>query len=165
MIMTIGIVAVLSSISMAMLREMESDNRNAARQISSAALESIFAVRDLSNPNALTNWDAINNDDVAGGVFLQGWRPVRESSGIDGITGTADDACNIGVNCPGTGGYTNNSSLVEGFERRIEITDIPEPGIPTIRKKNIQISVRYFVGKAQRVETVNTLITNLPFDE
>lgn len=165
LIMTIGIVAVLSSISMAMLREMEGDNKNIARQITASALESIFAVRDLRNENELTNWEAVNNTTVTNGVFLTGWTPVRESSGIDGINGTADDACAVGTACAGTGGYTNTSNVRENFERRIVITNIPETGIPEIRKKKIEVSVRYLSGQSTRTETVTTIITNLPFNE
>lgn len=165
LIMTIGIFAVLSSISLAMLRETEGENKNIARQITASALESIFAVRDLRNANTLTNWDAVNNDSVTGGVFLTGWRPVRADAGIDGINGTADDACNTGLDCPGTGGYINASNEIPNFERRIVISNIVETGIPTIRKKKIEISVRYLSGQSTRVETITTIITNLPFND
>jgi type II secretory pathway pseudopilin PulG len=165
LLLTIGIVAVLSSISMAMLRAQIGEKKNTARQMTSSALESIFAVRDLRNNNALNNWDAINNAGTLSGVFLTGWRPIRESSGKDGINGTADDACNAGVACPGTSGYTNTSPEIIGFQRRIVITDLPETGIPEIRKKRIDISVRYATGQIQQVENISTVITNLPFNQ
>lgn len=164
LLLTIGMVAVLSSISMAMLRGQIGESKNTARQMTSSALESIFAVRDLRNNNLLNNWDAINNTTTAPGVFMTGWRPVRASSGIDGINGTADDACNVGIACPGTGVYTNTSAVNIGFQRMIVITNLPEAGIPEIRKKRIDISVRYFTGQNQQVETISTIITNLPFN-
>ncbi len=163
MIMTIGVGAMISAISLAMIREFESDNRNIARQVSSSALESIFAARDLRNENPLNNWNAINNNSVTGGIFLTGWRPVRLDAGKDGINGTADDACATGQNCT-VGGYTNTSEEIQGFERQIIITDLPETGIPLIRKKKIEISVRFVAGQLKRTEKITTLITNLPFD-
>lgn len=164
LLLTIGIMAVLASISMAMLRAQIGESKNTARQLNSSALESIFAVRDLRNNNSLNNWDAVNNAGTLSGVFLTGWRPIRFDSGVDGINGTADDACNSGVACPGTGGFTNISPEILGFQRRIIITNLPEPGIPEIRKKRIDISVRYQMGQIQLVENSSTIITNLPFN-
>ena len=163
LLMTIGIVAVLSAISMAMLREKEGENKNVARQLTTASLESIFAVRDLRNDNALNSWNSINNTTVATGIFLPGWNPIRVDSGIDGIEGTADDACATGTNCSGTGGYSNTSEEITGYTRRIIITDVADPGLSEIRKKKVEISVRYFVGQNQRTETITTMVANLPF--
>ncbi len=163
MIMTVGIGATLSAMSLAMAREAESGSKNDARQITSSALESIFAARDLRNSNPLNNWAAINNDTVTGGIFKTGWTPVRLDAGFDGINGTADDACPTSTNCS-VGAYTNSSAEMPGIERQIVITDIPETNIPNIRKKRIDINVRYVVGQQTRTETITTLLTNLPFD-
>ena len=164
-IMTIGILACLSAISFAMFREQQAENRNTARQITSSAIESIFAARDLRNNNALNTWASINNTTASfPGIFQSGWTPIREDAGSDGIHGTADDACQTGVNCP-SGGSTNTSAEVQGFQRRIVITDIAEPGIATIRKRKLQISVRYNAGQIVQTETVSTIISDLPFDE
>ena len=167
LIMTIGIIAALSAISLAMMNATGAETKNSARQISTAALESIFAVRDMRSGtsfsnvgNPLNNWAALNNNTITGGIFASGWKPVREHPGADGISGTADDTCAANVNCPG-----NNSKVIPGFERSIIITDINEEGIPVIRKKKIEISVRYFVGQQQRTETIRTIITDLPFNQ
>lgn len=162
-IMTIGILACLSAISFAMFREQQAENRNTARQITSSALESIFATRDLRNNNVLNNWTAINNSTApVPGIFETGWRPIREDAGFDGIQGTPDDACPTGISCP-SGDSTNTSPEVVGFERRITITDIAEPGISTIRKRKIEISVRYVAGQIIQNETISTIIADLPF--
>jgi len=163
LIMTIGILGSLSAISMAMIREREAEDINVSRQISSSTLESIFATRDLRTTTAISNWDAINNDTVTGGVFKSGWTPIRQDSGIDGINGTADDACATGTNCV-VSGYTNSSPEINGFQRRIVISDIAETSVPTIRKKKVIISVRYLVGSGWRQKDITTIITNLPFD-
>ena len=148
-----------------MLREGEAESINVTRQISSSTLESIFATRDLRTTNALTNWDAIDNIAAAkpNGIFVAGWTPVRHDPGIDGINGTTDDACATGTDCV-VAGYTNTSPEIQGFERKVIISDIAESGIPDIRKKKIKISVRYFNGKIRRERDITTVITNLPFD-
>lgn len=163
-IMTIGILACLSAISFAMFREQQAENRNTARQITSSAIESIFAARDLRNNNALNTWAAINNTTSAvPGIFEADWTPIWEDAGFDGIHGTSDDACPSGTSCP-SGAATNTSPEVGGFERRIIITDIAEPGISTIRKKKIEINVRYFAGQIIQNEVVSTIIADLPFN-
>lgn len=169
LIMTIGLLAMLSAISYAVIRAQESEQRNIARQFTSAALESIFATRDLlqvdpvkRQANILTNWDAVaNNTPVTPqGIFLIGYNPIRQDSGRDQIEGTADDACPAGSNCT-VGGFTNSSQEISGFEREIIITDIVEPLTTIIRRKRIVVNVRYPAGQAQRVETVSTIIANL----
>lgn len=165
LIMTIGILAMLSAISYAMVREQGAESRNTARQLTSAALESIFAARDLRNNNVLNNWTAINNDTAATpGIFAAGWKPIREDAGRDGIYGTADDSCASGSNCS-VGGYTNTSSEVDGFERQIVISDIVEPGILRIRKRKIDVSVRYYAGQLLQTETISTIIADIPFNK
>lgn len=162
-VMTIGILACLSAISYAMLREQEAESRNTARQITSSALESIFAARDLRNNNVLNNWTALNNDNASTpGIFVSGWTPIRENAGIDGIQGTADDACTSGTNCQ-VGAYTNNSRQIDGFQRRILFSDVVETGVPRIRKRKIEVTVRYTAGQLTREETVTTIIADLPF--
>lgn len=165
LIMTIAIVAMVSALSLALIREKESENRNTARQLTSSALESIFATRDLRNNNPLNNWEAIDNT-AAGtpnGIFLPDWRPIRNDSGVDGIQGTADDACATGTNCT-VGAYVNNSPEIQGFDRKITITNINEPGINSVRKKRVEISVRFYTGQLARFETITTIIADLPFN-
>ncbi|MEZ5425457.1 MAG: hypothetical protein R2747_04250 [Pyrinomonadaceae bacterium] len=165
LIMTIGILAMLSAISLAMLRAKESDSRNTARQITSSALESIFAARDLRNNNPLNNWSAIDNNTAGtpAGIFVSGWTPIRESGGLDGIHGTADDACATGTNCT-VGTYTNSSPEMVGFERKITITNVIINGSPDPARKNVEISVRFRTGQLVRTETINTIVADLPFN-
>ncbi len=162
-ILTVGILAQLSALSLSMLRASETEQRNVARQLASSTVESIFAARDLGNANGISNWNAVNMNNVhAEGIFLPDWTPIREDAGEDGIRGTADDACAYNINCT-VGTYTNNSDVVNGFDRKIEITDIIEPGVPEVRKRRIDVKIRYFVGRIAREETLSTLIADLPF--
>ena len=148
LIMTVGIMTVLSAMSLAMIRQSETERINIARQIASSALESIFAVRDQqSSSGALSNWNAVNNVGASEGIFLTGWNTVKESPGPDGIYGTNDDAGN---------------EVIGGFQRRIIIEDISAGSGVTASHKRIRISVRYRIGALWRERTTNSAISNLP---
>ncbi len=163
-ILTIGITAQLSALSLSMVRARGTELRNTARQVSSSTIESIFASRDIGSASNISNWDAINTKDnnPADGAFEVGWRSIRMDPGIDGIHGTADDAC-AGTGVCIVGPYTNNSQVVTGFQRKIEITDIPEAGVTRIRKKRLTVKIRYFIGQLQTEEELSTIIADLPF--
>ncbi len=167
LIMTIGILSLLSAISYAAMRGREAEQRNTARQLTNAALESIFATRDLQQvggsagpATALDNWNtAVANTTPATplGIFLPGYNPIREDSGRDGIEGTADDACQSASCVVGT--YTNSSPIIKDYEREIIITSIFEPNSTVSNRRNVVINVRYFAGQVQRIETVSTIIS------
>ncbi len=162
-ILTIGILAQLSALTFSMVRVRDNEQRNGARQIASSTIESIFAARDLGNINGFNNWDAVNLNNVStNGIFVPGWHPIRKDPGKDGILGTADDACFYNASCT-SNGYTNTSVVNTNFERQILITDVIEAGVPTVRKRKIDVKVRYFVGQLLREETLSTLIADLPF--
>jgi len=104
------------------------------------------------------------SDVHADGIFKPGWNPIRKDSGRDGIHGTADDACAYGGSCQ-VGGYTNSSEVNIHFGRKIEITDIAEPGFTEVRKRRIEVKIRFYVGQILREETLATLIADLPFNK
>ena len=162
-ILMVGILAQLSAFSFSMLRQREAEQQGIAKQVVASTLESIFAARDLGNADGINNFAAINTTDLnSAGIFMPGWYPIRSDSGKDGILGTADDSCVAGAGCI-VGAYTNNSALVDGFERRIVITDIVESGVPTVKKRRVEITVRFFVGQLQREQSTATIIADLPF--
>lgn len=161
-VLMVGILAQLSAISLSMLRQRESEKQTAARQLANSTLESIFAARDLGNTGGISSFNVINNTATAtpNGIFVSGWNPVREDTGKDGIHGTADDACPVANPCQ-VGGYTNNSPISPDFERRIAITDITENG--KVRKRRVEVTVRFYVGQLQREQSLATIIADLPF--
>jgi prepilin-type N-terminal cleavage/methylation domain-containing protein len=161
-ILLVGILAQVSAITFSVLRQREAEQQSIARQIAASTIESIFAARDLANDDGISSFANINTTDVStDGIFIPGWFPVREDAGKDGILGTADDSCTTAV-CT-VGSYTNASPVKEGFERRIVITDIVETGSSTVKKRRIEVRVRFFVGQLQREQTLATIIADLPF--
>ncbi len=164
-ILLIGILAQLTALSFSVLRQSESEQQNAARQIASSTLESIFAARDLGKESGISSWEMINTSDVNNnGIFVGGWNPIRESAGKDGIQGTADDSCVSNSQCT-VNGYTNSSPLIEGFERKIVITNIQEENSSAVKRRRIEVKVRYIVGQLQREQTLATIIADLPFQK
>lgn len=161
-ILVIGIMAQLSALSLSMFRIREVEQRNTARQIASSTIESIFAARDLGSGSGINSWDAVNlTTSNSKGIFLPDWRPIRTEAGIDGIQGTADDACAASGGCV-VGGYTNTAKPLNNFQRKIVITDVVETGVLGVKKRRVDVSIRYYVGQLERVETLSTLLADLP---
>jgi type II secretory pathway pseudopilin PulG len=160
-ILMVGILAQLSAMSLSMLRQRESEKQTAARQLANSTLESIFAARDLGNTGGISSFTSINTTDIDNnGIFLPNWNPVREDAGQDGIHGTADDACAATGPCQ-VGTYTNNSAVSTDFERRIVITNIAEGG--AVKKRRVEVFIRFYVGKLRREQSLATIIADLPF--
>jgi prepilin-type N-terminal cleavage/methylation domain-containing protein len=160
-ILTVGILGAMSALTYSLIYMQIAEKRTQAKQIAGATLETIFAVRDIQSTDGIgiDGWDYVQNKvGNNNGIFLTGWTPVRQSSGTDGIYGTADDACDVGQNC-------STSAVINGYERQIEIKDIIENGSSVILKRRINVTVRYRVnGNNYYTETVSTIIANLPFD-
>ena len=162
-VLLIGILGQLSALSWCVLRQKEAEQQNMARQIASSTLESIFAARDLGKSAGISSWETINTTDVhSDGIFVPGWNPVRQSAGKDGVQGTKDDACPADTTCQSEG-YTNKSVLISGFQRQIIISDIQETDSDVIKKRRLEIRIRYFVGQSEREQSVATAISDLPF--
>ncbi|MDQ6787929.1 MAG: hypothetical protein M3033_14075 [Acidobacteriota bacterium] len=158
-ILTVGLLAMLSALTYALLYEQEAEKKTRAKEIASSMVESIFAIRDIQAKDnlSISGWDAIQIKATGNtGIFIDGWFPVREDPGADGIYGTTDDSCAATGNC-------TTSPIVDGYERSIAITDVVENGIA--RKRRIDVSVRYkTVGGIYRQETLSTIIANLPMN-
>ncbi len=163
-VLLIGILGTMQAISYGVLSMQESEKRVLGKEAARSTMETIFSIRDLQAFDPQTgqpyNWNAIQiSNGSNGGVFLDGWNPVRENPGNDGIFGTADDACAPASPCV-VNTYTNTSPVVPGFQRKIEIYDITENNV--VRKRRITVRVRYFVGQLQREEAESTIVANLP---
>lgn len=164
-VILVGILGAMTAISYGVLSMQESEKRSMAKEYARSTMETIFSMRDLAafdtaNPASTYNFDAMQIVAAGGaGVILDGWNPIRESPGADGIYGTADDACTAGSSCT-VGGKTNSSAVAAGFDRKIEIFDITEYG--NVMKRRITVRVRYNVGKLTREESESTIVADLP---
>lgn len=170
-ILMVGILASTAALTANLLRSYETEKQVIAKQIALSTIESIFSARDIARTGAISGWNSIGNEgsnpDSGGtpqGVFLNDFRPIREDLGWDGVAGTSDDACAAGAVCQVSGRPDNTSEVLSGFERRIVITDLqdserPSPPHP-ISRRRIDVTVRYFVNRLQREQTVSTIIAN-----
>jgi Tfp pilus assembly protein PilV len=164
LVTSIGILAMTGALTTNLIRAHGMTNQVLAKQMANSTLESVFAARDIAKTGALEGWDAVGNvgsnlvDGVPKGIFLTGWRPVREKTGTDGVFGTADDACAAGSACPGE---TVSNSVVSGYERRIVITDISDSTFgSTIRKRRVDVTIRYTVSGLVFQETLSSNIAD-----
>jgi Tfp pilus assembly protein PilV len=162
-VLLIGILATMTAISYGVLSMQESEKRALAKESARSTMETIFSIRDLQafDPQIgeTYNWNTLQiRNGTNGGIFLDGWNPIRENPGDDGIFGTADDACQSANPCV-VNSYTNNSAVVPGLERKIEIYDIVENNV--VRKRRVTVRIRYYVGQMQREEVESTIVANL----
>jgi len=170
-ILMVGILASAAALTANLVRSYETEKQVIAKQIALSTIESIFSARDIARTGAVSGWSSIGNvgnnpneNNVPQGIFLSDFRPIREDIGWDGVAGTIDDACPAGGACHVTGRPDNTSEVVNGFERKIVITDLQDSERPSpphaISRRRIDVTVRYFVNQLQREQTVSTIIAN-----
>lgn len=170
-ILMVGILASVAALTANLVRSFETEKQAIAKQIALSTIESIFSAREIARPGSVAGWGAVGNvgtnPDSNGnmqGVFLIGFRPVREDMGWDGVAGTADDGCDAGSPCQVGSDPANTSEVVGGYDRRIVITDLQDSERPTpphpISRRRVDVTVRYYVNRLQREQTVSTIITD-----
>lgn len=169
-IMMVGILAMISALTANLLRLAETEHRIVAKQIALSTIESIISAKEISRKDVIEGWDAVGNigsnpvEGVPKGIFSTGWKPIRAEDGWDGVAGTIDDTCPAGNPCVISGRTSNTSAVLEGFEREIIITDVPDPERPSppnaVSRRSVTVNIRFFAHRAIRRESVSTLITN-----
>lgn len=168
-IMLVGILAMTGAVMANLVRSYDTDKQVIAKQLALSTIESVFTAKEIKRNDGsglnVTGWDSIGNvgnNPVSGvpqGIFLTGFRPIRVEEGADGIFGTADDACDEGIACPGANGATNTSRVLTGYTRQIEITDVQEGVNEAIGKRLVKVTVKYLVNGGSRQETMTTLVS------
>ncbi len=158
-IFLIGILGYLSALMAGVVQSRGQQQQLAARHYVATAMESIMSAKE-TDPDRL-GWKAIgnigSNPDADGnpqGVFVTGFQTVLSGAGPDEVIGTADDAGTANI----------------AYSRQIEITDICDPDRPSpicqdpgtwpVRLRRVDVTVRYFVGSAQREESVTSILTD-----
>jgi len=173
-VMTVGLLAVVASLTAALAAVQNGQNDLIARQKAVEALESIYTARNSQQPG--TSFASINNT-VNGGIFLTGPQPLL-CAGQDGMVGTTDDVpCTSapGVPCPGNGaecmklpgpdgvlGTADDTIMsLASFTRTITISQVLLPsGAVNENLVAVTVTVSYSLsdGKA-RSYTTNGLIS------
>jgi prepilin-type N-terminal cleavage/methylation domain-containing protein len=164
-ILTIGLLSMLSVFGIAMAATQTAQENGTAKQLANEAVESILTARETAN----VTWTQIQNTG-AGGIFLPGFQPV-DCPGVDGIVGTADDAaCGPQImEQPGpTGIYVGTCppdvcTPLTNFQRQIQILPVfpvgnPVP-IPTLRQLTITVQYNTPQFKLPRQYVLNTYIS------
>jgi len=115
-----------------------------AKQKSRETLESIYTARNTSQ----ITFDMIQNDNVADGIFLEGYQSLKRP-GNDGLIGTSDEGAIETLTLPGPDGdlmltADNEFRVLDTFERQIQISPIlfADSSVnPDVRR--IMVSIRY----------------------
>jgi type II secretory pathway pseudopilin PulG len=158
-ILTVGILALLSGISGSVLQARGHEQQLLAKQVATSTMESIMSVKE-TDPERL-GWSAVgnvgSNPDGSGvnqGIFVNGNNPVFLNPGPDQVIGTGDD----------------NGPQVGNLQRQIVIQDIcdidrPSPncspsGVFPIRMRSVKVTIIYHVGAIQRQEVLTTILTD-----
>lgn len=164
-ILSVGILALMSGIAGAIIQSKGQETQLLAKQIASSTMESIMSLKEtdpsrlgwISIGNIDTNFDPATN--TYRGVFVRGEQEIHEEAGPDQVLGTADD----------------DGAIIPGMTREIVITDqcdpdrpsanCPTPGPWPVRIRTVIVTVRYFVGSIRRQEEVTTVLTDYAVTE
>lgn len=150
-VLTIGLVSMLSVFSIAMAATKTAQDDMLAKQEAAAAIESIFTARNTSQ----ITWSQIQNVSN-GGIFTGGFLPIRWQ-GPDGLDGTADDTADPDPACPGPsqciktpgpdgilGNSDDNYIPLNNFQRQISITALNDSnGIQYASLRQITVTIQY----------------------
>jgi prepilin-type N-terminal cleavage/methylation domain-containing protein len=144
-VLTIGLVALLGVVGMAMTATQTSQQDMIAKKLAQETVESIYTARDTAN----ITWSQILNVGTTG-IFVTGYNPVNQP-GADGIIGTADDSAAGGqtLTLPGPDGiYGTNDDVVQpltNFTRNITIATVPNPatGAPYTNLRQLTVTIQY----------------------
>jgi prepilin-type N-terminal cleavage/methylation domain-containing protein len=164
-ILTIGLLSMLSVFGIAMAATQTAQQNGMAKQLANEAVESILTARETAN----VTWTQIQNTG-SGGIFVPGFVPVN-CAGVDGIVGTADDAaCGPQIlEQPGQSGVFAGTcppdvcTPLTNFQRQILIQPVFPAGslipIPTLRQMTVTIQYNIPQFKLPRQYVLNTYIS------
>jgi prepilin-type N-terminal cleavage/methylation domain-containing protein len=156
-VLTIGLLALLASLGVALASTQNTQLDAIAREKASEALESIYSARQTGQ----ITFDEIANVSMGGqGIFVSGWGPLKDA-GPDGIDGTADDTTSIPIIVPGPSGVLAGSTPPDvqvnlgAFQRQIAITSVNS------NLTQITVSIRYPVPQGwSKTYSVQTLMSS-----
>jgi len=154
LILVLGLCGILGLLAYSLAMLTISQDEMIAKQKAREALESIFTAR---NTQQLVFSDIRNAS--AGGIFLEGFQPLRLPNS-EGLVGTSGDGAYEVLVTPGADGIPGNEDdevrSLERFERQIQITDLG--GGNDLRE--LTVTVRYTTTQGwQRAYQVQAYIS------
>ena len=150
-VLATGLLSVLSLFAYSLSNLQMSQEDLIARAKAKEGLESVFSARDSSQ----IDFSQINNK-ANGGIFLDGFAPIYDPPGADGIANTDDDS-NSGnsqldaIILPGPDGILGTLDDVRqplnNFQRRITLSPVFLTGTTTVNNnlRLITVTVKYTV--------------------
>jgi prepilin-type N-terminal cleavage/methylation domain-containing protein len=144
-VLTIGLVALLGVVGMAMTATQTSQEDMIAKKLAQETVESIYTARDTAN----ITWSQILNVGTTG-IFVTGSQPINQP-GADGIIGTSDDSLAGAqtLQLPGPDGIFGTADDVSlpltNFARSIVITTVPNvaTGAPYVNLRQLTVTIQY----------------------
>jgi hypothetical protein len=140
-VVTVGLVTLLSVFSFAIASAQTSQDAMIAKQLATSAMESIFTARETAE----ISWKQIQNATATGdGIFVSGFQAVK-GDGTDGIIGTRDDTSTTSdaLRQAGPDGIVGTADDINPgltrFQRQILIEDVPN----STSLRRITITVQY----------------------
>lgn len=140
LVLTIGLLAVASSIGYALLVSNRGRGVTNAKMLVVSMLEQMETLRDTGQ----LHFNEISNSQVTGSSFTgfpTTFLPVSRTPGPDGVFGTADDLISAGPNgiYGDSDDFTDESLARPGYTRQVIITTLPTNDY----LKKIQVTLRY----------------------
>jgi prepilin-type N-terminal cleavage/methylation domain-containing protein len=144
-ILTIGLVALLGVVGMALSATQTSQQDMIAKKLAQETVESIYTARDTAN----ITWSQIQN--VGGtGIFVTGFTPILQA-GPDGLYNTTSDGASPAqtLTLAGPDGIYGTADDVivslTNFTRSIAIANVPNPatGAPYGNLRQLTVTIQY----------------------
>jgi len=145
-VLTVGLVGLLSVFGVAMAATQASQQDMIAKQLANETVESIATARDSGQ----IPWASVQNVS-SGGIFVNAPLQPINQPGPDGIIGTADDAPAEVFTRPGPSGLITGSSPPDvivpltNYQRTIAITPATIGGVPVANLRTINVTIQYTV--------------------
>jgi type II secretory pathway pseudopilin PulG len=150
-VLATGLLSVLSLFAYSLSNLQMSQEDLIARAKAKEGLETVFSSRDSSQ----IDFSQINNK-ANGGIFLDGFAPIYDPPGADGIANTDDDSNSANsqidaIVLPGLDGILGTADDIRqplnSFQRRITLSPVFLTGTTTVNNnlRLITVTVRYTV--------------------
>ena len=150
-VLATGLLSVLSLFAYSLSNLQMSQEDLIARAKAKEGLESVFSARDSSQ----IDFSQINNK-ANGGIFLDGFAPIYDPPGADGIANTDDDSNSANsqldaIVLPGPDGILGTADDIRqplnSFQRRITLSPVFLTGTTTVNNnlRLITVTVSYTV--------------------